>query len=164
MAVAGGAIFQEKGQATVQETTISLNVGGIGTSSQGLPNTPGVDGIEVLSGALTEVDTIVSKDVCQADPFGRINDGFAPGDGHVNLSFPTSSCPGIVADPLLGPLQANGGLTETMAIAPSSPAIDKIVPGTPKGAAGCTPTDQRGIIRPQPAGGKCDIGAYEYAP
>jgi hypothetical protein len=31
-------------------------------------------------------------------------------------------------------------------------------------AAGCTPIDQRGIIRPQPVGGRCDIGAYEFKP
>ena len=57
------------------------------------------------------------------------------------------------ADPLLGPLQDNGGLTQTMALGAGSPAID----------AGdsfyCPSTDQRGISRPQ--GSRCDIGAYE---
>ncbi|MCB8942324.1 MAG: CSLREA domain-containing protein [Ardenticatenaceae bacterium] len=62
------------------------------------------------------------------------------------------------SDPLLGPLQDNGGATMTHALLPGSPAIDKNV--------GCTnvvrPYDQRQVSRPQ--GGGCDIGAYEYAP
>jgi hypothetical protein len=65
----------------------------------------------------------------------------------------------ITADPLLGPLQANGGPTPTMAPATGSPAIDA-------GDAQCldlagTPlaTDQRG--EPRPAGRACDLGAYE---
>ncbi|MGD0259625.1 MAG: right-handed parallel beta-helix repeat-containing protein [Verrucomicrobiota bacterium] len=58
------------------------------------------------------------------------------------------------ADPLLGPLQDNGGPTWTHALLPGSPAID----------AGCStnfpPTDQRGIHRPQ--GLAPDIGAFEF--
>jgi hypothetical protein len=39
---------------------------------------------------------------------------------------------------------------------PGSPAIDAIP------VASCTlATDQRGVSRPQPAGGNCDIGAFE---
>lgn len=57
------------------------------------------------------------------------------------------------ADPLLGPLQNNGGPTDTMSLAAGSPALDA---GT---NAGCPATDQRGVSRPQ--GGACDIGAYE---
>ena len=45
----------------------------------------------------------------------------------------------------------------------SSPARDRL----PHGALGCgtaITTDQRGVARPQPAGGRCDIGAYERQP
>jgi hypothetical protein len=60
------------------------------------------------------------------------------------------------ADPQLGPLAANGGPTQTHALAEGSPAIDA-------GAAGaCPATDQRGVGRPQRSG--CDIGAYELEP
>jgi hypothetical protein len=66
-------------------------------------------------------------------------------------------------DPLLGPLQNNGGPTETMALLPGSPAIDA---GNP---AGCTDglghlltTDQRGAPRPDKEDAiGCDRGAYE---
>lgn len=59
----------------------------------------------------------------------------------------------VGSDPLLGPLQDNGGLTETHALLGGSPAFNA---GT---NAGCPATDQRGITRPQ--GGVCDIGSTE---
>ena len=58
-------------------------------------------------------------------------------------------------DPGLGPLQDNGGPTQTMAIAPGSPAVDAV----PSTGAQCPATDQRGVRRPEGAG--CDIGAFE---
>jgi Domain of unknown function DUF11 len=57
------------------------------------------------------------------------------------------------ANAQLGPLQDNGGETDTMALPAGSPAVDA---GT---NAGCPATDQRGVGRPQ--GTACDIGAYE---
>ena len=59
-------------------------------------------------------------------------------------------------DPLLGPLQDNGGRTWTHALLPGSPAINQGTNST------CPATDQRGIARPQM--GICDIGAYELEP
>jgi predicted outer membrane repeat protein len=58
------------------------------------------------------------------------------------------------ADPLLGPLQNNGGFAPTMALGFGSPAIDA------GNDTNCPATDQRGVTRPQ--GSHCDIGAYEY--
>jgi hypothetical protein len=61
--------------------------------------------------------------------------------------------------PRLGPLQDNGGPTRTQALPAGSPAVDA---GTCNdGIAGQLPFDQRQVARPQPAGGRCDIGAYE---
>lgn len=63
-------------------------------------------------------------------------------------------------DPQLGPLQDNGGPTETHALPSNSPAIDA---GDPDGCLDAGNdlllTDQRGATRPQ--GAACDIGAYE---
>ena len=65
-------------------------------------------------------------------------------------------CPGATSiDPGLGPLQDNGGPTQTMAIASGSPAVDAV----PSTGAQCLATDQRGVRRPEGAG--CDIGAFE---
>jgi hypothetical protein len=67
----------------------------------------------------------------------------------------------INSDPLLGPLQANGGSTWTHALPPDSPAIDA-------GNPGCSGVDQRGVPRPQDGNEDgtpvCDIGAYEFEP
>ena len=57
-------------------------------------------------------------------------------------------------DPLLGPLAANGGATQTMALMSGSPALDAI----PAGSC-ATVEDQRTVARPQGSG--CDLGAFE---
>jgi len=58
-----------------------------------------------------------------------------------------------VADVKLGPLQDNGGPTQTHLPADDSPAVDM-------GGATCSPaTDQRGVARPY--GAACDVGAVE---
>ncbi|MEW5989035.1 MAG: choice-of-anchor Q domain-containing protein, partial [Chloroflexota bacterium] len=69
-------------------------------------------------------------------------------------------------DPLLGPLQDNGGPTWTHALLPGSPAIDA---GNPAGCfdnqGNLLTTDQRGYARPVDGDGNgsviCDTGAYE---
>ena len=80
----------------------------------------------------------------------------------INLSGATSTgAPTVTADPLLGPLTNNGGLTPTMALLPGSPAIDQ-------GISAGTLTDQRGVRRPFDVPGVpnaadgSDIGAYEF--
>ena len=67
---------------------------------------------------------------------------------------------GTPINPLLGPLQNNGGATFTHALLSGSPAINTGNPATPgSGGNVCLATDQRGVNRPQ--GATCDIGAYE---
>jgi CSLREA domain-containing protein len=61
--------------------------------------------------------------------------------------------PGV--DPLLGPLQNNGGGTDTRALLPGSPAIDA------GDNANCLGADQRGVAR---FNAFCDIGAFEFLP
>jgi CSLREA domain-containing protein len=66
----------------------------------------------------------------------------------------------LVLDPQVGALGDNGGPTQTRRPLPGSAAIDAYaIP-----CAGGLAVDQRGIARPQPAGGKCDVGAVEIAP
>jgi hypothetical protein len=66
-------------------------------------------------------------------------------------------------DPMLGPLQNNGGPTQTMALSPGSPAIDAGNPsGCTDGNGHLLKTDQRGMPRPDKEdSGGCDMGAYE---
>ncbi len=73
-------------------------------------------------------------------------------DGGGNLEWPVGtncSAKPLIADPLLGILADNGGETETMLPANSSPAK-----GT---GTGCPETDQRGITRSEP----CTSGSVE---
>jgi CSLREA domain-containing protein len=79
------------------------------------------------------------------------------GDAVINTLAPNV----IGSDPQLRPLAANGGPTETMLPASSSPAIDR-------GQGASSDTDQRGRRRvfdaptiPNGAGGGADIGAVE---
>ena len=65
-------------------------------------------------------------------------------------------------DPLLGTLAASPDATSSLALAPSSPAINAV------GVAHCVndfdlpvTRDQRSVARPQ--GARCDIGAFEFA-
>ena len=54
----------------------------------------------------------------------------------------------VGVDPLLGPLQGNGGITWTHSLSPSSPAIDAADPAAAaSGGTSCPPRDQRGMPR-----------------
>lgn len=68
-----------------------------------------------------------------------------------------SDCTGFTVhgNPQLGPLQNNGGPTDTMEPAANSPAVGA---GT---NASCATVDQRGGARPAPGGAQCDIGSVE---
>jgi hypothetical protein len=89
-----------------------------------------------------------------------------------NSGFTAASQTGTLANPLnplLGPLQSNGGPTvggtgnslvlETEAPLSGSPAL-----GT--GVAGAPGTDERGVVRPSVAAGGpgIDVGAFQFAP
>jgi hypothetical protein len=79
---------------------------------------------------------------------------------HVARNGGTESGAPLTSDPLLGPLQDNGGRTQTMAPAAGSPVVDA-------GSAFCLTTDQRGLPRPADfaalpnAVDGSDIGAVE---
>src|SRR5205823_4109690 len=78
--------------------------------------------------------------------------------GH-NLIMQNSGCPGaaLSSDPQLQSLQLNSpGNTPTMGIPLTSPAVDA---ADPDPRISLTP-DQRFVTRPQPPGGKADIGAF----
>lgn len=102
-------------------------------------------------------DPIIVADDCNGTLTSQGNDIITS----VDAGYCTLAGSWLIADPLLGPLQDNGGPTLTHALLQGSPAIDAGNNG------GCTDnfgailaTDQRGVQRPQ--GARCDIGAYEY--
>jgi predicted outer membrane repeat protein len=136
-----GNAIKNFGTATVVSSTLS---GNLSSTSDGAVSSPS-------TGTITLQNTIVADSTpanCSTT-VGSVTDG-----GH-NISWPDTSCPGLNVDPNLGPLANNGGPTQTLALPPGSPAVD----GVPATGAGCPPTDQRGVSRPQ--GPSCDVGAFE---
>jgi len=121
--------------------TIESSIAGTLLNSTIAGNGRGIAG----AGTMTLVNTLVAGNTtnCQGQP----------SDGGGNLQFPGTSCGGIAtADPLLGPLQDNGGTTGVRTMAPGggSPAL---------GAGnGCPSTDARGEARP---GDGCTSGAHQ---
>ena len=84
--------------------------------------------------------------------------GFAPG--------PTDIVPAVPLAKILGPLQNNGGPTQTHALVDGSPALDAGDPGGCRDSQGSLlSTDQRGFTRHvdnnNDGSARCDIGAFE---
>ena len=85
--------------------------------------------------------------------------GFTPG--------PTDIVPGVSLAQILGPLQNNGGPTQTHALVPGSPAIDAGDPNGCRDSQGTLLiTEQRGFARHADGNNdgtiRCDIGAFEF--
>ncbi|GIW42068.1 MAG: hypothetical protein KatS3mg076_2645 [Candidatus Binatia bacterium] len=162
----GGGIFNA-GWASVINSTFSDNKGvrGAGILNVGTltiinstfsgNNAPTTGGGIRNEGTLTLKNTIVANSPSGGNCSGTITDGGG------NLSWPDATCPGINQDPTLGPLENNGGPTQTHALLAGSAAIDAVTDCTDT-SGNTISTDQRGISRPQPAGGQCDAGAYEF--
>lgn len=112
------------------------------------------------TGASSVANTIVSGNTGN-NCAGTVTDGGNNLEQGSSCGFATNAQHG---DPLLGPLQNNGGPTKTMALDPGSPAIfagsDAVcTAATNASTPGAGGIDQRGANRPQ--GTHCDIGAFE---
>ena len=162
----GGGLYAASGETGLYNVTISQNIANS-------DNAGGGDGGGVAhadSGSLTFLDSIIAHNfrLITMHPFPLIESDDCVGtiisQGYnllysANPDYCTVTGSYGTGDPLLGPLQENGGPTPTQALLPGSPAIDGGNPG------GCTnnvgaaiTTDQRGRRRWAP----CDIGAFEF--
>jgi hypothetical protein len=164
----GGGILGE-GSSTINNTTVSDNTGLFGGGVfmfGGGGNVTTLKNTIVAGNTLTSMDPDTGPDCFVSGPGSFTSHGF-------NLIGDLTACTfGPVAsditgmDPLLGPLQNNGGPTETHALLAGSPARDKGDPDNCKRVDGsAVTTDQRGATRPVDGdavpGAVCDIGAYE---
>ena len=151
----GGAVSSWRSTVTIANSTFNGNTadfGGGGFFRSG-------------SGTFSIKNTVIANNVpddCLADPVSSLGHNL-DGDGTCGLSDPTDLSE---MDPLLGPLQDNGGLTQTHAPLPGSPVIDSGNPALPgTGGNACQASDQRGIVRPLDGNGDgtatCDMGAVE---
>jgi hypothetical protein len=158
---AGG--LEVDGTVTIEDSTIAANHAdgdGGGIRAVGAPG-------------LTLVDTIVAGNTAAVGP--DINDlstgvssafSLVGNTSNAKLTETVAGSDLLGVDPQLGPLQDNGGPTQTMALSPSSPAVNK--------GGGALPADQRGDARPvlypgvanssAPGANGADIGAFELQP
>jgi hypothetical protein len=156
----GGGLYVYNGSAavdTLENVTLSGNFAKAGSAG----------GILNIAGDVHSINTIIAVNHartnvnCEADNYNGSTATFSSGGNNIDSTDQCNFHAGgdhINTNPLLGPLQLNGGLFSTMALHDHSPAINA-------GAnASCPTTDERGVTRPQPAGGICDIGAYEDTP
>ena len=170
---AGGGLYLHGGGLSLYNVTVADNLANSDSSGSGDGG-----GVAVEIGTFNFLNSILDDNnqiVSTGGPFpflyrdncaGTVNAlGFdLLGDNDNPVTHCTVSGTPSSADPLLGPLQANGGPTLTMALLPGSPAIDAGNPGGCDDDLGAPITsDQRGAPRPANLTGatRCDIGAYE---
>jgi hypothetical protein len=129
------------------------------------------DGVHEGSGG----GTVSARASIFADACGS---AITDGGGNVEAANTCGLAAGSNLDPVLGPLQNNGGTQIgapadpsprlTMAIAPGSPALDRVAGNCVDQVPSPIPTDARGLARPVDGDGdgsvNCDAGAFEYAP
>jgi hypothetical protein len=151
----GGGIANSAGGVHIANTTFSGNSAG---SGGGIYNSAGQFG-----GLLEIGDTILNAGASGENIFN--NGGTVTSHGY-NISsddgggYLTGPGDQINTDPLLGPLQDNGGPTFTHALSPGSPAIDA-------GDPNFTPPpfhDQRGLCFHRVFNGRIDVGSFEWQP
>ena len=172
----GGGVSNDGpgGTVSIADSTIADNIADVGGG--GIADESGTGGTalvyatiagnQALSGGgllnastITAIDSIVANNSAGSGPSdcaggvvsagfdleSGTDCGFIAGGDHQN------------ANPLFtsGAPAQDGGPTDTLALAPTSPAVDAI----PSTSPGCGGVDQTGTTRPQ--GTACDIGAYE---
>jgi hypothetical protein len=161
---AGGGIQETDGTLTVANSTFWYNTEGSAISNLGgsaavssstfLGNTgyKGAGGLYNASGSLSVAATIISNNGKVKSCSGTITDlGYNLSDNDTcGFSAANHSQSGV--RPELGPLEDNGGPTQTVGLDPGSPAIAAV-----NSSSLCSTPDQRGVSRPTP----CDIGAVQ---
>jgi uncharacterized repeat protein (TIGR01451 family) len=118
-------------------------------------------GIDNYAGTVIAENAILAANTGASPNCVFVSDGGYNLDDGSSCNFSSVNHSLSNINPLLDPLQDNGGATRTMALEPGSPAIDAIPPSV-NGCGTTITTDQRGISRPQGSG--CDIGAFEFVP
>jgi CSLREA domain-containing protein len=166
--VNGGGIFAGSGTIGLFNVTVTgnkANSDGTGTGIGGGVNADSGSTLNfqnsIIAGNFNVTDTGGPFDILNNDDCAGTISSLTNNIMHdVNTSYCTVTGPVTMADPNLGPLQNNGGLTFTHALLSGSPAIDA------GNSSGCTDdvgafitTDQRGLHRPE--GTRCDVGAFE---
>jgi hypothetical protein len=155
-----GGVYIRGNDARIENSTIAFNET-VGSNKYGAGVTiRSTHNLHLNSTLISNNHTDVLGDGLgpQVDDIGGIDGATLTGTDNL-IYFPSSLVtPGgtiLLTDPALAPLAANGGLTATHGLYPSSPALD-----AGNNSQG-TPTDQRGSGFPRNLGPSPDIGAFE---
>lgn len=138
-ATMGGGIWFAGGiTGTIQNVTVAGNAG---------------NGMAGGDTGVTLENTLVAGNT-KGSLEGEVSCDHTHGGAGTNMEYPgdpSSPCTSsvLVMDPQLGPLQNNGGVTQTMLPTSGSPALGK--------GSACPASDQRGTARPT----ACTLGAVE---
>jgi CSLREA domain-containing protein len=169
----GGGIFIEMGTVNSFSSTIANNRADANSNGSGIGG--GVYNLSQQGATFNFKNTIIANNQVGSNP-NNIRDcaGTLTSQGYNLIRIrPPGECNVAPVtgdlfsfDPILGPLQNNGGSTQTHALLAGSPAIDA---GNPNvgcvDSTGPLPTDQRGLPRAFDGNGDnsavCDIGAFE---
>jgi hypothetical protein len=179
--LSGGGIQNNNALSLINSTVsgnIAANVGGgiLNTNLAALSNNTVSGNSASVGGGVTNfgVALAMKNTIVASNLSGGNCAGGMISVGH-NLSD-DNTCAFLTASDLNNPaggagldpagLQDNGGPTQTIALLAGSPAIDAIPAPNDCTAVGGAPViaDQRGLPRPSPVGGNCDIGAFESQP
>lgn len=168
----GGGLYVYGGQAQLINSTVAYNRVQLSFT---FPHYPGIGGglYITASATFTALNSLIANNASgngiQLDTADDCFSSGTVGTLAYDLILTTTNCfvtgpqGGLIIgqDPLLGPLQDNGGETWTRALPAGSPALDNGAPaGCVDGAGAPLTVDQRGS--PRPYGARCDIGAFEY--
>ena len=166
----GGGIYNFFGPVSSFNSTITNNRSD--ADSNGTGTGGGVYNFHNAPGATFDFqNTILAGNFESAFDFGECEGTLTSNGNNLMTSFNSTRCsivgsPVTLADPQLGPLQNNGGPTQTHALLAGSPAIDGGNPSGCRDSLGTLlTTDQRGFPRPVDGNNDsvtaCDIGAFE---
>ena len=173
----GGGLYQGNGKSVVTNSTFTTNSAPNGAAVNNgtgwevdlindtiFSNTPSSSDAMVRNGSghIYVQNSIIAYATTGAECSGSITNNGNNLDSGVSCGWTSSQGSMSNAYPLLQVLAANGGPTLTLALQPTSAAVDGVTFNAPNG---CPAMDQRGFPRPAdrnhhvPA--RCDIGAYE---
>jgi hypothetical protein len=141
-AAAGGGVCNTLGTVVLTKCTLANDSVGVTSGGGGLLN----------QGTATVKACTFSNDTADHNLIGDGGGSTIVTDQGGNLIGGNGN---PVIDPRLGPLQNNGGPTETLALLADSPAVGHA------NNARAPATDQRGVTRIDETGETTDIGAFE---
>lgn len=161
----GGIASSELGSALLRNVTISDNEAGAGGGLAifGRPSAVRVANRVIAGNRATGRDA--GKADCDGQFLSLGHNLIGIGDG---CTRERSTLIGTAISPVAPGLEplVDLSLSSSLRPMPASPLIDRGSPAAPGEVSpfACTRIDQLGTERPQPAGGRCDIGAVERVP